>query len=231
MDVFVAKLNDASLGSAERHALADTNAGIATYRRGQTIVAEDAHPQQLHLVSRGWAARSRSLENGSRQTTDFVIPGELCDLSALGSGPMEKVVALTPLQAVLLDRTALLAAMARHPKLATALLRLAFNEQAVLRVWLTCLGQLRKHEHLAHLFCELHERLRRAGLADDHEFELPLTQDQLGEALGMTSVHTNRVLQRLRHEGLVDLGDHHLRILHPRQLRDIAAFDAAYLNT
>lgn len=230
MDAFVARLNDASLGSAERHALADTNAGIGTYHRGQTIVAEDAHPQQLHLVSRGWAARSRSFENGARQTTDFVIAGELCDLSALGGGPMDRVVALTPVQAVLLDRAALLAAMAQHPKLGAALLRLAFYEQAVLRVWLTCLGQLRKHEHLAHLFCELHERLRRAGLAGDHEFELPLTQDQLGEALGMTSVHTNRVLQRLRREGLIDLDDHHLRILRPRQLQDVAEFDDAYLN-
>ena len=110
-----------------------------------------------------------------------------------------------------------------------ALLALALNEQAILRVWLTCLGCREKLEHVAHLFCELHQRLRRIGLVGDHTFDLPLTQELLAQATGMSAVHVNRVIQRLRKEGLIALHDHHLVILEPKRLRELAEFDTTYL--
>ena len=121
-------------------------------------------------------------------------------------------------------------ALARYPNLADSLMQLAFDEQAILRAWLVCLGQREKREHAAHLLCELHERLRRAGLVSDHEFNMPLTQEELADAMGITPVHTNRVLQRLRKEGLISLDRQHLRMLQPERLKEIGEFEDAYLT-
>ncbi len=230
MDLFLVRVGGNTLGAAERDAFAKAYKGTRGYGRGERVVddADRLHP--LHLVVRGWAARVQTLDDGSHMITDFVLPGELCDLSRLTDGVSPTAVALTPLRAALLDRSAVLRAIEAQPKLGLALLRLALSEQAILREWLVCLGRREKHEHLAHLLCELHQRLRRAGLVADDEFELPLTQDQLADATGMTPVHTNRVLQRLRREGLISLGRQHLTIHEPILLKDIGEFDGSYLS-
>lgn len=223
------RLGPDALGPAEREAVAQTYVGTRVFRPGENIVGDGKKDEPLHLITRGWAARICGLEDGSTQITDFVLPGELCDLSRL-DGSFGAAVAITQVNAVLLDRSAMLNAISSCPKLGLALLRLALGEQAILREWLLCLGQREKREHLAHLLCELYERLRRAGMVTDHEFDLPLTQEQIAEAMGVTPVHTNRVLQGLRKDGIISLGKRHLTIHQPAQLKDIGEFDASYLT-
>lgn len=230
MDLFQKRLGLNALGPEEQAAVAKTYVGTRSYARRQRLVSRGNAREPLHLITRGWAARMFALDDGSQQITDFVLPGELCDLSRLDDGLLQTAVAITPVKAALLDRAAMLGAIETHPKLGLALLRLALSEQAILREWLVCLGRRPKHEHLAHLLCELHERLRRAGLAHDDVFDLPLTQEQLADAMGMTAVHTNRVLQRLRNEGVITLGGHVLKIIQPPQLKEIGEFDSAYLS-
>ena len=162
--------------------------------------------------------------------TDFLIAGDICDLSTLADGPMDLVAALTVVTITLLNRSALLLAIEAHPRLAIVLMSLALKEQAILRMWLACLGGQERIEHVAHLFCELHERLRRAGLVGDHSFDLPLTQEDIAAATGMSLVHVNRLLQRLRKDGLISLQGKHLRILEPQRFRHLAEFDPAYLG-
>jgi CRP-like cAMP-binding protein len=229
LDLFEARLGPKALGSQEREAVAQAYGGARSYERGENIVDDSGDHLPLHLVTRGWAARVRTLEDGSHQITDFVLPGELCDLSRLDGLP-QTAVAISPSRAVLLDRSTLLRAIELHPRLALALFRLALSEQAILREWLVCLGRREKREHLAHLLCELHQRLRRVGLVSDDVFDLPLTQEQLADAMGMTAVHTNRVLQQLRKEGVISLGKHVLRIHQPRRLKEIGEFDGSYLE-
>lgn len=231
VNLFRARLGSDALGGAECKDIQSSYLATRSYRRGETIVDSDDDREPLHLVVRGWAARVNMLEDGTRQITDFVLPGELCDLSRLTDGLTEHAVALSPVRVVLLDRNRILNAIKTHAGFGLALLRLALSEQAILREWLICLGSREKREHLAHLLCELHQRLRRAGMVADHEFELPLTQDELADAMGISVAHTNRVLQRLRKEGLISLGQRHLKIHQPRQLREIAEFDEAYLRT
>jgi CRP-like cAMP-binding protein len=230
IDLLAANLGGEPLGAAEREALARTQIGTRSYRRFEFIMDHDDDRAPLHLVTRGWAARVHLLHDGSQQITDFVLPGELCDLSRLTDGLNEKAIALTPLKTTLLRRSAVLRVIEAYPRLGVALLRLALREQAILREWLVCLGRRDKREHLAHLLCELHQRLRRAGLVADHHFDLPLTQEQLADATGMTAVHTNRVLRGLRKDGIISLGHQHLTIHKPAQLEAIAEFDASYLE-
>ena len=199
------------------------------YGRGETIFDPHRHASHLHVISQGWAARSVSFKDGSRQITDFLVAGDLCDLSAVGQASVGRVTALTATRVDLLSRPALATAMASLPKLATALLNLSLVEQSTLRVWLAYMGRHDKTTHLAHLFCELHARLRRVDLVGDHSFDLPLTHEALADATGMSGVHLNRVLQQLRQDGLISLHKHHLEILQPRRLRELAEFDPAYL--
>lgn len=230
LDIFAATIRDRVLEPSEREALQNAFQGLWVYARDESVVRRDGKRAQLHLVVRGWAARLQMLDDGSEQITDFILPGEFCDLSLLTGRPADEVVALTPVRTVLLDRRAMLAALDQHPKLCLALLRIAFNDQATLRQWLVCLGRREKREHLAHLLCELNLRLRRAGMVLDDEFDLPLTQDQLGDALGMSAVHTNRILQQLRKEGILSFDHRHMIIHQPEALVDIAKFDGSYLE-
>lgn len=218
------------LGPIERDALARAYVGMRRLARGEFIENDNLERKPLHLVTRGWAARVRMLNDGSQQITDFVLPGEFCDLSRLTDGVHEKAIALTPLRTVLLRQSAMLRIMESHPKVGFALLRLALSEQAILREWLVCLGRRDKREHLAHLLCELHLRLRKAGMIADHDFDLPLTQEQLADAMGMTPVHTNRVLQVLRKAGVISLGRQHVTIHRPAELEAIGDFDPSYLD-
>jgi CRP-like cAMP-binding protein len=222
-------LAHAELGSDETDALLAVVADRRVYQRGETIVSAKKRSAHLHLLSSGWASRSKVLEDGSRQITDLNIPGDFCDLSVLSGGLTDRVVALTDATAIRLNRAMLIRAMAAYPNIANAILSVALDEQAILRAWLLCLGQQDRIEHLAHLFCELHVRLRRVGLVGDHSFDLPLTQEDLADTLGMTAVHTNRVLQRMRKAGLVVLSSRHMTILEPAKLRELAEFDRSYL--
>ena len=232
LDLFQAHLSGRVLAAAERSALEKACVGVRTYSR-RKCVSEDltGKDEPLHLVIRGWAARVCMLKDGAQQITAIFLPGELCDLPRLNGGSSGRVVALTPLSLAVLDREAVVRAAEEHPKLALAFLHLASTEQAVLQEWLVCLGSREKCEHVAHLFCELHERLSRLGMVTDHEFDLPLTQEQLAETTGMTPVHANRVLQRLRKDGVISLEERHLRIIEPLRLKDIGEFDGAYLAT
>jgi CRP-like cAMP-binding protein len=230
MELILAAIGGWPLGPAEKEALAPCVAGTRSYRRGQTIVKDATTPKLLHMLAKGWAARCQMREDGSRQITDFILPGEICDLTVLAGGMRDVVTALTPAQAILLDRSALLTAMTAQPAIAVLLFKQALKQQSVLRAWLACMGLREKREHVAHLFCELHKRLRRLELVGDHEFDLPLTQADLADTVGMTEVHANRVLRALRQEGVIALEGKHLRILNPARLRDIAEFSDAYLE-
>ncbi|TSE11636.1 Crp/Fnr family transcriptional regulator [Mesorhizobium intechi] len=229
LDALFARIRSIPLGRAERDALAGTAMGVRAFDRGETIFDSDQYPSQLHIISAGWAARSISSMDGSRQITDFAIAGDLCDLTALGHSSVGRVTALTAVRATVLNRQALTEAISAYPKLGRAFMSIALVEQATLRVWLAYMGRHEKTTHLAHLFCELHARLRQVGLVGDHSFELPLTQDAIADTTGMSIVHVNRVLRVLRTDGLITLHKHHLEILQPQRLRELAEFDPAYL--
>lgn len=230
LDALVQRMRSIPLGDAERDALARTMTSTRSYSRGETIFDSDEDSPELHIMSEGWAARSVSFKDGSRQITDFLIVGDLCDLSALGKGSVGRVAALTPAVVTVLNRQAVTAAMASHPNLARAFISIALIEQATLRVWLAYMGRHEKTTHLGHLFCELHARLRRVDLVGDHSFDLPLTHEVLADATGMSGVHLNRVLQQMRKDGLITLHKHHLEILQPQRLRELAEFDPGYIR-
>ena len=101
---------------------------------------------------------------------------------------------------------------------------------AIQRNWITCLGRRSAEQHLGHLICELHVRLEAAGQASGHQFSIPVTQTELGDVLGLSTVHVNRKLQELRRLELVRWKDNEVTILDWDRLVDLTEFDATYLS-
>lgn len=103
-------------------------------------------------------------------------------------------------------------------------------DEAVLREWVVNAGRRPAYEGMAHLMCEMHLRMKQVGLVSDHEIALPLTHEELGDALGLTAIHTNRVLKQLREEGLITFKGKVLTIHDLDGLRKAGGFDPEYLH-
>lgn len=117
-----------------------------------------------------------------------------------------------------------------HRDIERALWWATLVDEAVLREWLTSMGQRDAFSRIAHLLVELWLRMRAIGLAANDSFSLPLTQTDLGDALGLTPVHINRTLQRLRGDGLITLERKQLTIHGPDRLMELAGFEPNYLH-
>jgi CRP-like cAMP-binding protein len=102
-------------------------------------------------------------------------------------------------------------------------------DASIQREWTLSLGRRSAIARMAALFCELNVRLGIAGLAQNNSYELPLTQVELGECLGLTSVHVNRTLQEIRRRRLVDFQGGRLTIHDLDALKGVAEFDGGYL--
>jgi CRP-like cAMP-binding protein len=120
--------------------------------------------------------------------------------------------------------------MAQHPRITQALWWSTLVDEATLREWVVNLGQRNAYERAAHLLCELFVRLRAVGLTNGNACELPITQSELGDTLGLTIVHTNRMLQDLRRDGLIELKGKYLTILDLSALKQVALFNPNYLH-
>jgi CRP-like cAMP-binding protein len=118
----------------------------------------------------------------------------------------------------------------RHPGLVTALWRETLIDAAIYREWMVNLGRRAAGQRLAHMICEMDARFAAVGLNHAHSFELPLTQMELGDALGLSAVHVNRVLQELRGAGLLDYDGGRVTIRNWEGLKAAGEFDPAYLH-
>lgn len=183
------------------------------------------------LVVDGLAARFDQMREGSRQFTAFHIPGDMCDLhSTVIPVTSWGIQALTRLMVLQVPHDAIRELAAKHPGIAQAFWRDTAVDGGIFAKWVCNLGQKTARARLAHLLCELGVRLEMAGLADRNAFELHATQHNIGEALGLTPVHVNRVLQRLRQEGLLSWRKANVAVHDWHQLVDEAEFDPTYLQ-
>ena len=139
------------------------------------------------------------------------------------------IAAVSPCKLVDIPREMILR-LAERPAIARALWWASLVDEAILREWLVNMGRRPAEERLAHLMCELLMRLRAVGLADGGRYELPMTQADLGDTLGLSTVHVNRVLQALRAKDLVELKSRTLVLLDPDRLMDFAGFNPNYLH-
>jgi CRP-like cAMP-binding protein len=179
----------------------------------------------------GWAARYKSVQNGGRQIVDFVIPGDFCDLHVSLLREMDHgIVALTPCSVARINEAEIAKLTSENSRIVRAMWWSTLVDQGILREWVLNVGRRRAYERVAHLFCEMHFRMKRVGLVEGDRLALPITQEQLGDATGLTAVHINRTLQRFREENLIEIGSGSLTLLDPQALQEAAGFNPAYMH-
>jgi CRP-like cAMP-binding protein len=182
------------------------------------------------LLLKGVACRYKDLRDGQRQITELHVAGDFLDLHSFTLKRLDhNVMTLTACTIAVLPHDKLKAITEEYPHL-TRIYWFGTNlDAAIHREWEVSLGRRSALSRMAHLFCELQVRLGIVGLADDRGYELRLTQMELAECLGLTSVHINRTLKELREQGLVEFRGGRVEIQDPAGLRRAAEFDPSYL--
>ena len=202
-----------------------------TYARGSTIIAEGEKVDDIHLVLTGLAARSKTLRSGERQFMALLVPGDLCDVEVFVLEGMDHdIVAMTETVCVLIPAKVIEGLLTESTNLTRALWWSTMTDSAILREWIVDHGSRDALERVAHLMCEMLIRYRIIGETTDESFPFLLTQEELGDALGITAVHVNRMLQQLRSQGLIELTGKTLTVLDPKALQRVAKFDSTYLH-
>jgi CRP-like cAMP-binding protein len=222
-----------ALGDLERAALDQLCRNPLQRCQGTDLIQEGDKPQCVFLILKGWAYRYKQLEDGRRQIMAYLIPGDLCDVKLLLFEQMDHSIGLlSDAEVIKIPAAGILDLMDRFPRIERALMWANLVDEATLRQWLLNVGQRFALQRVAHLFCELCVRLAVVNLVDeDGSFTMPLTQSELGDTTGLSTVHVNRTLQRLRGDKLISTARGRLRILNFAKLAEIAAFDEAYLHT
>lgn len=221
------------LTSDEREALRNLARKPHRRRRGTDLISEGDRPNSLYLLLDGWAFRYKQLECGSRQIMAYLVPGDLCDIRIFLSEEMDHSIGLlSDASVVKVPAVEMLDILDRFPRIERALLWATLVDEATLREWLLNVGQRDAVQKLSHLFCELYVRLSIVNLIHQKDtFVMPLTQPQLADTTGMTTVHVNRSLQRLRKNGLIATKRGKLTILDFKGLAAVAGFNEQYLHT
>jgi CRP-like cAMP-binding protein len=218
------------LSDAERRALISCAADIVDLPAGADLVREGARPQVSMLVVEGFTTRYRDSPDGTRQITAIHVPGDFVDLHSLLIKEMDHSVgALSPCRVLRFPHTRLVALSETHPHLTRLLWLMTLIDGAIHREWLVAASRTAP-EQLAHLICELYVRLDAINRIGHMTFRLPVTQVELGEALGLSAVHINRTLQQLRSEGLFTWTNQDIHILDWEALKRRASFDPRYLH-
>lgn len=219
------------LSASDQHAINLLCAHAISVESKRTLIREGERPNDVYLLLDGWGYRYKLLPDGGRHILAYLIPGDLCDIHIFILKTMDHTLGmLSPGTVAVIPQETILDVMNRHPRIKRALWWATLVDEAVLREWLVNIGQRDAYKRVAHLFCELWMRMRTIGLADEGSFSLPLTQEELGDTMGLTAVHVNRTLQRMRAEGLISLEKKRLTIHDPRQLIDAAEFRPNYLH-
>jgi CRP-like cAMP-binding protein len=201
------------------------------FRAGTNIVVEGETPRAAFVLTRGMACRFRLMPDGRRQILTILIPGDFFDLHGFLLKVMDHSVgAVGPTRIAAIGREVVIDVIANHPRIGAALWWSAMQEEAMLRERIVALGRRSARGRVAYILCELVWRQRVIGMAEDHAIRLPFTQTDLADMLGLTSVHTNRVLQGFRRDELITLEHRRLTLHDLERLRAISGLSKDYLQ-
>ena len=221
----------ATLASAEKQAILDLPMLVQDIRTDQDVVREGDPPTRCFLLLEGFTCTFKVTESGKRQIMAFHMPGDMPDLQSLHLETLDNSVGtITPCKVGFITHEALRDLCRRHDGLNDALWRQTLIDAAIFRHWMLGLGRKEAFARMCHFFCEMVERLKAVGLVEDHTCNLPITQTELADALGLTTVHVNRTLQAIRQAKLISLKRDELKVLDWEGLRRAGEFDPTYLR-
>ena len=195
------------------------------------MVREGDHTTECSLLLRGFVFRQKLLRDGTRQIISIHIPSEFVDLQngLLGTAD-HNVQSVDGSEIATVPRPALLELAETRPAIRLAMWIDTLVDASIFREWVVNVGRRDARTRIAHLLCELVLRLKNIGADRAGMFDFPLTQEQIADCTGLTAVHTNRTLQSLRKDGLIQLSSRSLTVLDWERLKEVADFDELYLH-
>jgi CRP-like cAMP-binding protein len=231
-EFLIRKLEERDVLSAEeKEVLASALSRPRSVKADEDMVREGDRPSESILIVEGFASRYKVLQSGRRQITAIHVPGDFVDLHGFLLKKMDHAVGtLTPCTIATIPHEKLRDITERYPHLARLLWLSTLVDSSIHREWLVAMGRRSAREHMAHIVCELFVRLELVGLTQGDTFQMPVTQAELGDTLGISTVHVNRVLQELRGEGLITWRGEKLTIHDFERLKEVAEFDPTYLS-
>lgn len=202
-----------------------------TIRKNKDIIVAGKHYDALFVNHDGWLFRYKILHNGDRQIIDFILPGQIFGLQAcMFKASLYSVASITDISLSSIPLDAIDRVFERTPTLAKALFWSALCDSAIVAEHLIDATRRSAYERFSHLLLELFVRLKAADLADGMSFSMPLTQELIGSALGLTTVHVNRTLRSLREDKLIAIDGKRVTILDFDALSLLSDFDNSYLG-
>ncbi|MBO6784502.1 MAG: Crp/Fnr family transcriptional regulator [Alphaproteobacteria bacterium] len=219
------------LSEVERDVLRDLHLATSVTESRRNLVKAGDRMNEIILVLDGWVARYKMLADGRRQIVAFLLPGDFIDLyAALFEQSDDSFLAVTEVTYASIPPERLLELFREHPRLAALLCWSAGEVDAILSEHIVRIGRRSAFERVGHLLLELYIRLDHVGLADDRGYDFPLTQEIIADALGLSLVHVNRTMRRLRDNELVEARDEFLHIVDLQALVKASRFDRNYLE-
>ena len=201
--------------------------GHRSVAAGTDIYDQGEVSRELFTVIEGWGFQYTLLEDGRRQITRIILPGDFIGYQADLNAPADhSAQALTGMNLCVFPRDNILDMFREHPELAVRMTWLLARDEGRSQEWMTNIGRRSARERVSHLLLELYYRVRmRHPEPLGSSIPLPLTQEHIGDALGLTSVHVNRTLRELRQEDLLILSNRTLQILDPDGLAEVAGYE------
>ena len=218
------------LSSEERDVLQSLVLETRTFRFGEVIVRQDEPLTRSCLLLDGFAARLRATRSGKRQIVALHITGDFVDLHSFVLKRVDHTIeAMSVCEIAFVPHATLTRITERFPHLTRLLWLDTAIDGAMHRAWLSAMGSRAAAGQFAHFVCEMFLRMQSIGLTEGQAMRLPFTQIEIGEILGLSSVHVNRTLQNLRADGLLRWQDQVITILNWEGLARVAEFDPGYL--
>ncbi|WP_241659499.1 Crp/Fnr family transcriptional regulator [Sphingomonas glacialis] len=195
------------------------------------LVRQGERAEFTCVLLSGFAYRQKIVGDGGRQIVALQVPGDAVDLqNSLLKIADHSVQALSAITMARIPRKALLEIAATHPRIAHAFWLDTLVDGSIAWEWIANIGRRDALMRLAHLLCEIALRLEVVGFHEGEAHKLPMTQEQMGDALGLTTVHVHRMIKQLERSGLIVRDKRTIAILDEHRLREVADFQRAYLH-
>lgn len=200
------------------------------------VYVQDSQPQYAYTLYSGWVALYKVLSNGECQILKYALPGDLLGFHLSHDGKSTHgAKAITDVTLCAFPIENIKEMLGKEPEVSARLLEMHVRDMAICQQHLICAGKKDARQRLAYLLLETLSRVRKQSPADyeksDNSFYFPVTQEQLGDTLGLTSIHVNRTLKQLKKEGLIDCSHRRVKVIDEPVLGELAEFDASLLDT
>ena len=215
----------------DREAVLNLPYTLRTLEAATYTIREADTPEHCAILISGFAYRQKLTGDGSRQIVALHIPGDALDFQNLFLDVSDHSLQMLTRAEVAFVTMRDLQVLARaRPAVGHAILVKILVEASIFREWVLNVGRRDSKTRVAHLLCELGVRLDAEGLAEDYGYELPMTQEQLADAVGLTPVHVNRTLKALEAEGLIVRSKKSISFPDWKRLRSVGDFNQRYLH-